>query len=499
MTELRAPLPGPHVSRSSTVLSWAACLVLIYAVALPLASHQWVTLGAHDTGRIAQLVVLPLCVLALVASQLRRSRLRPMATGSPFDRPLGAVIACTALLLALASIMRAAEPAHAWRELCLLIGLAAAAACVAKLPVFEPRWRWCLVVLVTGASLYALSVFGIAAAAIAGGSQLIAGALFFGYDNYRFYNHVQTVSLPLLAIVCCAPWLDRRWRVMAGGGLVMGFAVLLLGVGRATSLGFIAGSALSLLLLRRAALPFVTCLTAGAVLGAMAYALLTIALPAWFGTPTVVTLHQLSSTASYDARQFVWQLALGDIRESPWLGIGPMHFAHRVNVEAAHPHNIYLQVAAEWGLPLFALLLATAGWALWRLRMAILACGDARERHAGAGLLATCIAVAVDGIFSGNFVMPVSQMWIVVLAGLCIAWCRAQTAASASRLSPPRRLGGAQRLAGVVALAAVASQVWLLADAYPEARSLTAHLQRVQRELAPNPQTNPRFWSHGWF
>lgn len=78
------------------------------------------------------------------------------------------------------------------------------------------------------------------------------------------------------------------------------------------------------------------------------------------------------------ARWGVWKAAWQMIRERPWLGVGPNQFA-RVHPayalpESAHltdPHNIYLRVAAEWGVPAALLFF---GWVVgdlafvWRLR-----------------------------------------------------------------------------------------------------------------------------------
>jgi O-antigen ligase len=41
--------------------------------------------------------------------------------------------------------------------------------------------------------------------------------------------------------------------------------------------------------------------------------------------------------ASMAARGYLWQLAWRDWVQAPWLGLGPMHYAHVPNIEAAHP------------------------------------------------------------------------------------------------------------------------------------------------------------------
>lgn len=134
------------------------------------------------------------------------------------------------------------------------------------------------------------------------------------------------------------------------------------------------------------------------------------------------------------------------------------------------------------------------------MRQCIVACRDAGSRTVGIGLFTACVAVAVDGFFSGNFVMPISQMWIAFLFGWSIAWCRSQQPVGVEAQGAVQKSGPVRTWAWRgLALAALASQVWLIADVYPEATHLSEHLEHVQKELAPNPRTNPRFWSHGWF
>ena len=170
-----------------------------------------------------------------------------------------------------------------------------------------------------------------------------------------------------------------------------------------------------------------------------------------------------------------------------------MHYAHFPNPKAAHPHNIYLQVAAEWGVPMLVLLLALASRALWRLARTIRGVPDGLARAEGSGLLIAFLAILADGFVSGNFVMPVAQMWIVLCCAWTMAWTRLNgppvtTAAPASVWWP--------RLAAVALLA---SQLWLVMDVWPEATHLQAHFAHVRSHLAHGARPSPRFWSDGWF
>ena len=83
---------------------------------------------------------------------------------------------------------------------------------------------------------------------------------------------------------------------------------------------------------------------------------------------------RLMDLTSERARWEVWQSALAMIRDHPWLGVGPNHFATThpayAGPNSGHlrdPHNVYLRVAAEWGVPAA---LALVSWLLsWPIRL----------------------------------------------------------------------------------------------------------------------------------
>jgi hypothetical protein len=50
----------------------------------------------------------------------------------------------------------------------------------------------------------------------------------------------------------------------------------------------------------------------------------------------------------------------------------------------------------------------------------------------------------------------------------------------------------------IAAFSLVASQLWLVWSAWPEIQRLDAHVKQSMEHM-PNPKSNPRFWSHGWF
>jgi hypothetical protein len=324
------------------------------------------------------------------------------------------------------------------------------------------------------------------------------------YANYRHLNHVQTIALPLLAMIA-ATTPERRLRAIAHIGLGAQTALLLFLAGRGTLLAICVSTVLVVLLFGRASRGYLRQIAFGAVAGACLWLLVFRAMPWALGLPSESGL-RITDSGSDSARWTLWSIAYQDIQRFPWLGSGPMHFAHTVSHsnrgDAANPHNIYVQIASEWGLPFLLVVLVIAAMVLGRLVSAVRACahrdtasGRADDALMGTGLVAAVIAIAVDGLVSGNFVPPVPQVWIAVTFGWAAAWLYGCEQRRPDSSAPQHVLPwGWRSIAGLLLLA----QLWLAWSAHAEALDLETYLKSV-RQLVPADLTNPRFWSHGWF
>jgi O-antigen ligase len=278
--------------------------------------------------------------------------------------------------------------------------------------------------------------------------------------------------------------------------LVLEFCWLFFSGGRATLLALAAGAALVLLLFGRRATRWVFVLAVAAGVGALLNLLLFEFVPSALDLGRDFFSGDFAARSSADVgtpRKYLWSLALDYVKESPLLGIGPMHYAARVNTEAAHPHNFYLQLAAEWGLPFATLTIGAAFLGTFKLARTArsLPEGEVADRALGMGLLAALCGIAADAMFSGNFVMPMSQLWIAFAAGLAIAY--------AQRASPPPLTAHANAVVrrGLVILLCAASLVAILRGTLPEVLDVNAQVEQT-RKLVPNPVDTPRLWSHGW-
>jgi O-antigen ligase len=446
--------------------------------------------ASHDAHRIYQVSIFILTSIFLLAAE-NKSSFNSLRLNKK-------CLYAGLILLATVSSFLSPHADSALRELSVVLGLVGVITTISQTN-FKEQYKIIVTISACSASIYSGAIIMMMLLASISKASIQAAELFFGYDNFRFYNHVQTVCLPLLALAtaskCCSTQVTR----IAWIGLITGFALLMVSAGRATAIGIILSAILSLVFFKLNARTFVWHLLLAAIWGAWLNIMIIFIIPIMinghpsdFEVQNTQEVRQLLTTSS---RYYLWDLSLQYIKQHPWLGIGPMHFAHYPNAKAGHPHNIYLQIAAEWGIPMMLSCILIALRGLQQMLGAIRLCFDKSHQTIGIALFSACVAVMVDGGFSGNFVMPVSQMWIAVLIGLSISWTRSQQASAEH--TTPSKIGIYLTRSFKVLL--LVSQLWLIWSIYPEVIHLHDHLEQVKTQPPQNLPNAPRFWSFGWF
>jgi O-antigen ligase len=458
------PLPA-------TVLTVTAAAYLVLTPLMP-----WHELHPHDLARIGQVFLLALGALALLSRGAASISIR--------------VDCALALLgLSLASAMTAALPNVALQELALDVGLIAAvqawAACCREWNPVD-----ILKIPVLASCLYVSLQLLVFALAMANNAPPRSWLLAFGYDNPRFLNHVQTLVLPLLVCASSNAGLARAWRRAAWGAGALSMATLAATFGRGTALALLASGVLAAAFCGQPGRAYARRLVRIALAGLAIHLLLFLALPELLGLGSSFRAVLVTEGAGDHSRLLLWRIALDDIRAHPWLGIGPMHYAHYPNPTAAHPHNIYLQIAAELGLPAFALIAACVWRLMRRAWQGLRAMPAGPEAELALAAFVACLSALFDGVVSGNFVMPMSQMWIVFSAGLLAGSLPQARVATAPAPSLLRR--------GLM-IVLLGSQLWLLGNALMQASSQPPRISAYSTELQQDDKHRPRFWLDGWF
>lgn len=192
----------------------------------------------------------------------------------------------------------------------------------------------------------------------------------------------------------------------------------------------------------------------------------------------------------------IWWYALKMAWSSPWLGVGPLHYAYyfRASPWPAHPHNGILNIAAEWGIPAILILLtlvvsAVLHWASLKSKIA--------TKGTGKEALYVCLSAALlagflDSLYSGTFVMPLSQMTFVLIAG----WMLGLYHAGPVVTEPPIRLHIYLIIlmlgAAILVLGGVSLTVFRLHEI------TNNFIQQICIEQQLSCVLTPNFWVEGW-
>ncbi len=505
----------------------APLILLLLALLPPLASPFFnlplVPAFLHDQHRL--LLQWPLALACLWLLLVGRVAGRvvcwpPDAAAGPWVAPWGVLVLAA---IGMASSLWTAHPHLALIEFAQLFGvfllavflgqvLRAQAGHGAHLLHFAPLL----------AAAFCLAVATGLVAALHLGHPLNPWLLLPGFDNLRFFGQFAAVLLPLIA----ASFLmlqsqRRRYRWLVFGVLVLWWCVLLMTESRAALLG--AGTALLLCaLLRPLRQRWLPTLAGSFVLGLLLYLGLFVLLP-WLGWVEGAShwggriAQTLVSDNPLSGRQVLWAQAWGHALQHPWLGLGPMHFAHGDNPIAAHPHSLPLQLLAEWGVLftlVLGLLLGSFAWrTLGRLyaQPALHSNGpNAAAPTVAAGALLALASAAAVSLFDGNFVMPYSLLMTALALGFYFsvhppgsgahvtAWQQRLAAGLQARLGPAAlaRCGAVAR-AATVALLALVGVVAAVGVPLDYALRLPWSTQVFIEEVGGHYR--PRLWLQGLF
>lgn len=239
-----------------------------------------------------------------------------------------------------------------------------------------------------------------------------------GFDNLRFFNQVQTWTLPLLGV---GFWLVGRSSVLRSVAftvLALWWLLLLIAASRGTFLAVCGGALLVLAAFGRRSLPWLKLQIFAAVAGGMAYF--------FFLSHTAAgsaALPQRLAKAFEDPTRLelinkAWLLFLRD----PIFGTGPMHYAYYYHDSFISPHNSLMQLLSEWGLPATLLLLVLGVRAIfaWIRHARDISLENNMPTLFRVALLASISGAALESLVSGIIISPLSQLLAACVIGLML-------------------------------------------------------------------------------
>jgi putative inorganic carbon (hco3(-)) transporter len=340
------------------------------------------------------------------------------------------------------------------------------------------------------AGLYVLGVAIKYLITVASGVNPGAEVFLLYLSNPRFPAHLQAMTLPLAPIaISRATTAPRKVFVFA---IAILWWMCLFGSASRTAWIATAAATLFIVFLGQRGRPWLRLHMFGAFGGAAALTVLFHFLPQVLGLRHELETGRFESFSSFAARLQMHELALGWARESPWFGIGPMHFAAVNNGIAASAHNFWIQHLAEWGVLSLACIVVAIGRMLWRLSAQVLAESSEVRDDAGrlttVGVLAAIVAWIVGNLGDGYMVVPTSQAVSAVVLALGVALL--PPVPSSKRVAQVATLGWRM----VVFLSAVGLCV---VAASPLGDPVTRH-QKWLAEQAEPILLVPRFWQQGW-
>lgn len=471
-------------------------LIVIAAVAAPMLGMPLVPgAGFHDNQRIIEILCVALS--AIIFSQSRNLSIKKI-----YDSQQNWLITFF-FLFGLISCAAAYSPRYAffeWANFLLLFGVSRLIALEISIQG-EGLLNKILKLCCWGCASYVFIEIIIYVAVIKVGYQPSNSMLFFGFDNYRFFNHVQTITLPLLGLFISLSKNERQ-KILAWSVASTWWGLLFVSAGRGTFVGIVVGMCVAWLCFGKDFLPWCCVMLRSALIGLGIYFLFYVLVPMSLGMQPFGLMFSIvgRTFGNPDSSRWpLWVRAWEIMITHPWLGAGPLHFAHfgRAVQGGAHPHNWVLQIASEWGIPAL-LCLATAIILGLKKLLAVrqyLSPTDKSNRLTLAALLTAAVAILVDGLVSGLIVMPISQLWIAVYIGFTWGWVtlmipiRAETTSRLSTMARIYRLASA-----LVLICFLGNGLW------PEISNLPLHEeQNLQKNLYADPIFRPRIWRAGYF
>nr|WP_246356480.1 O-antigen ligase family protein [Pseudomonas gingeri] len=250
-----------------------------------------------------------------------------------------------------------------------------------------------------------------------GTGLLDTDSLLGGFSNKRFYGQFQTFTLPLLVLPLLLVTTKRSAQAWVFLLLSFWWLIAISGGTRGTWLGMgVAG--VVMWVAGQPGRRWLTWQLPAAATGLLFFWLIFAVLTDYLGIE-VRNFAGARLTTTLSARDVLWQQAWDMIRERPWLGFGPMHFADIHNPIAAHPHQAILQWASEWGVPSTLLVMWLVGRGLWATFRLIRERADSSDP---VDLLRVCLFASLIGALTqsmvdGVIVMPYSQLWLSLVVG----------------------------------------------------------------------------------
>ncbi|WP_188983435.1 O-antigen ligase family protein [Pseudomonas matsuisoli] len=391
------------LKRNLLVFYFAAIVVLFFIFSFSAVGIFFEDYGWHDQQRILQVLFIIGCVIGVFFIRAKKFSFFYFSTISIF-------FSCGLISIFLSDFI--------WwsvKEWAVFLGLVFVV--YTSSFVFESEEKVFYVFLLAGFIALCLALKFLIfymSAIVSGIGDFSAEVLQPGFDNPRFLGQFQLVAIPASMYLVSYFW-DSHQRILMLTFLVVLIVHWLLSIvlgGRGVWLA---------LFLSNVAFSFFSSFRKYIFI--QFFSLFVSAILFWFlfrFIPSLVGFNSFifsGARTGLSSRELLWDRALDMFLESPWFGIGPMQFSAVYNSVAAHPHQIFLQIAAEWGGVALLMFVLTV---FWGARDCIFFLKKRRAVNSDFVVVFILLNLFLLAQLDGVFVMPYVQTWFALFVGVIL-------------------------------------------------------------------------------
>lgn len=344
-------------------------------------------------------------------------------------------------------------------------------------------WISCIAL---GISLYILTYF------VSYGELLFSHKLlahFPGFVNIRFFSQFQIWTLPIITLLITNNKNQSVALKLIFYTIAMAWWCLaIISITKGLFLALLISTLLAIVLFQRHSFAWLRAQFFSLLGGLLAFSLCFLILPKLLGRVARQIPDHLvaASEVSINTRLYLWHRAWLMIKNKLAIGVGPLHFSYYPNLIAAHPHNSFLLIAAEWGIPVALFLLMLSIWGIWHW------CAFVRKSPSATHIALTVSVSAglLYSLLSGVIVTPLSQL----MMGLIIGWMLGNYFANNRNL--PLKTTMTQRLMLIFFLVLIINIIcWIIIPEIRHVPNMEGYWLMAHQFQAP---LLPRFWTQGW-
>jgi hypothetical protein len=247
-----------------------------------------------------------------------------------------------------------------------------------------------------------------------------------GFDNPRYLNQIQTCTIPIAILSTQLlktaktnfKFLDSYLLFLASTACCLYISIVFVMGGRGTVISLFLGFIIIWLIYRKKASIICTATVKFCAIGYLIYLIILFASSQLFGnidSPPYAALLRLTSSGRLE----FWSIAVESIKNSPWLGVGPLMYSS-LSQSLNHPHNSILWLMSEWGVPGALVATTLMAYLYFKYVTSVRYANQKLDASNPSLLISYALVYAITAscihsLVSGVYIVPASQMACTLL------------------------------------------------------------------------------------